>query len=193
MTLTKITDHAQRILDDLLEQFKDKPNLEAILTAIGRQAQDLEDAFWQLLLDRFLPNAVGAQLDIIGRIVRRDRADLSDDVYRAILRGKIAANLSSGTHPEVLRVVELCLDSDNTGAIIEVVLEYPAAVTIRVTEDALVVGLGPHVADLAQLAAGSGVRVLFTYFENDPPFAFDDAAIGFDDATVAWGTTAEGA
>lgn len=193
MALTKITDHERLARADLLEQFKGLPNIEAILDVVSTKVQEIEEAFWQLLLERFLPTAIGVQLDMIGRIVLRDRANLVDDVYRAVLRGKIAANLSSGTHPEVLHVVELCIDSATTGAVAEVVLEYPAGATIRVTADPLVADLGPHVADLITIAESSGVRILFQYYETDPPFAFDGFGSAKFDGGYYFATTIEGA
>ncbi len=190
---TKITNHADRIVGDLLEQFQGKPRIEALVRVVAAKVQEIEDAFWQLMLERFLDTATGEQLDNLGRIVERERGDLGDEVYRGILRAKIAANLSSGTHPEVVRVAELAIDSATTGATAEVVLEHPAAATIRVIDQALVAGLGPHVADLLTIAASSGVRILFQYRESSPGFRFDGAGGAKFDGGYHFATTVEGA
>lgn len=191
MTLTKIQDHDQRAVDDLIGFFR-RERIETITRVFAEKAQEIEDVFWQLITERFLDTAVGVNLDILGRIVRRERGPLNDDVYRAILRGKIAANLSSGTYPEVLRVVELCLNVRSTGISIEVVPEYPAAATLRVDLHPIIPGLGPYIADLITSAASNGVRVLFQYHEVGPSFAFDGQGGATMDSSYYFSTTAEG-
>jgi len=173
MALEIINDHADRAIANLLVQFKDRPNIEAVLRVVVGKVQEIEIAFWQLLTERLLGEAVGSQLDVIGRIIGRDRGPLDDDVYRGVLRGKVAANLSSGTWAEVVHVVALCVNSVIVGSYVEGVPEYPAAGTIRITSTPLVEGIGPHVADLVALAESSGVRILFQYYEGDYVFGFD--------------------
>lgn len=192
MAPTKVTDHQARARDDLLQQFKGLPNIQAIVDAASAQVQDLEEALWELLINRWLPTAEGVQLDTIGRIIDRGRGTLADDVYRGVLRGKIAANLSSGTYPEVLRVVELCVDFDTTAIAITVTPEHPAAAVLSILADSLTADLGPHVADLITLAAANGVRLLFQYYETDPPFAFDGAGSAKFDGGYHFTTTIEG-
>ncbi len=189
----KTTDHDTRALGDLLQQFKGRPNIEAFLRAFATKAQEVENALWQLVTERWLHTAVGAQLDLLGRLLRRDRAGLSDDVYRGILRAIIAARLSSGTHPEVLRVVQLAINAAVTGGHLKITRQPPAGAEVFLDNQALLAGLGVHVADLIALAASMGIRIVFTYIEVDSAFAFDDANIGFDDSAYGWGLTSVGA
>jgi hypothetical protein len=105
MTLTKQLDHVSDGLSKLLSQLKDKPRLAAVLSADMRQAQDVENAMFQLLGERFIDNGYGKQLDVVGRIVNQPREGRTDEAYRAALRAKIVVNYSEGTPEDLIEVI----------------------------------------------------------------------------------------
>jgi hypothetical protein len=155
--LRRVEDHCADGLALLLEQFKDKPRLAAVLCAFLQQIQELDAAAWQLLTERSIDAGVGAQLDVIGRIVGEPREGRSDTDYRPFLRARILVNRSSGLTEEILTIVRVVL-GDVPIALRE---EFPAAFTVRVA-DALAISPSTLIS-LLQQAKAAGVRVLLEY------------------------------
>lgn len=106
--IDQFTEHEERV-SRLIEQFKDKPDLEALIRIYLRQVQDLEDAAFEVILERDLDNAVGVQLSTIGDIVGQPRTTADDDRFRAAIRARIAINLSDATAEDVIKVANLLL------------------------------------------------------------------------------------
>lgn len=99
---------AARLQSRLYKQFKNDPSWNLWCTDIlGPQFQDLEDAAQGLLALLNIAEAVGAQLDLIGRLVGQPRAGLDDDTYRFYLQARIAANRSDGGPRSIYRVFGL--------------------------------------------------------------------------------------
>lgn len=133
MTLTQTTTHVAEAKDRLVQQFKGKTKLEALLTAYVNQIQDLEDVFFQLLEERVIDTAVGVQLDGLGDIVGEERKGKNDTSYRTWIRGRIRANRSSGTPEDMLEIADLITDA-NALAIEEY---YPAGFNLIIFDDLL--------------------------------------------------------
>lgn len=115
-----------------------KPNFEAILTAFGNQIQDLEDALYSLLRDRFLDFASGVQLDGLGEILGESRQGRSDAEYQEALKVRILINLCEGTTEEILEIFSRLLPSIS----LELTEYPPAAFTLFImgmitTDDAI--------------------------------------------------------
>lgn len=72
MTFNTI-DHETKGLARLITQYRESDNLKDYLSAFLVQSDELEDTLFDLLEDRTLDEAEGAQLDIIGEIVGRPR------------------------------------------------------------------------------------------------------------------------
>jgi hypothetical protein len=186
------TQHLEEALDQLLEQFKGRPRLEAMIASYMTQIQDLETAFHDLLTERFISTAIGAQLDGIGQIVVLPRNGLTDEEYRTALRGKIRVNLSNGTPPELITIVRLMVN--DPALLIRLVEVEETTVEIEVLEGTLFPTNPELIGAFLILAKAAGVRIIFRYsyaanFDNQ--FVFSDADdfptfdtdTGFDDAT----------
>jgi len=93
-----------------IEQFQNKPDLEALTKSYLHQIQDLEDALFEIILERDLDNAVGVQLSTIGNIVQQPRTTNDDDRFRTAIRARIAINLSDATVADLIKVANLLLD-----------------------------------------------------------------------------------
>lgn len=175
MTLVKSTTHIVDAKARLVEQFRGSLNLEALIAAYVEQVQDLENVFFQLLLERTLENAVGVQLDNLGTIIGEERMGLSDDDYRLRLRVRVKINASSGTPEQILKIFEL-LFPDNGFQILEF---YPAAFNLiinnELTEDAL------QLAEILKESRPAGVKAFIEY----------TLAPDTDTFTFATGDTAE--
>lgn len=80
MPLDLTQDHAEVAWGHWLAQFVDGSNLEAIVKSLYKPLNDVQGALLQLLNDRWLDTAEGAQLDGIGDIVGMPRT-IDETVY----------------------------------------------------------------------------------------------------------------
>lgn len=67
--------------EDVTEQFKGKEVFDKFLQILIDSLSDVEEAFKQLLQERSIDEAVGEQLDVIGRIVGQPRNLISLELY----------------------------------------------------------------------------------------------------------------
>lgn len=99
---TPITTHVQQALARLLTQYSRAPLFQGLLTALINPIQDIENALTDMNTLRYLPEAVGQQLDNIGQIVGISRlVGQSDASYLIAILTQIQINTSDGT-PEQL-------------------------------------------------------------------------------------------
>ncbi len=125
-----LTDHTALALARLCQQFRDKPNIIALVTAFAERYQDVEDVFQDLLTERDVYSAIGVQLDVIGRIVGMPRNGLVDADYRRYIFAQIATNNSDGLVEDLIAVSQLVL-ADAT-AYVEIKNQGVAGVAVRV-------------------------------------------------------------
>lgn len=104
-----IKNHVERGLSLRITQDFEKPRLEALIASYLEEVQLLEDAIWQVIDGRMLDEAVGHQLDVLGKLVGQPRVGDTDDEFRVYIQARIAANRSDGTAPDVMRVAETLL------------------------------------------------------------------------------------
>ncbi len=136
---THNTHHAEEISQLLIGHFQEDPAMVALATIFGNKVQEIEDALWQLYTERGIDTAVGAQLDIIGKILGYTRGGLDDDTYRLRLRAKIALNKDSGTAAEILNIFALLLpglglelrDTPPAGFELRIVGVVPGSISIN--------------------------------------------------------------
>jgi len=140
-----------------IEQFKAKPNLDAWTKSYLKQIQDLEDAVFEVIFARVLETAIGVQLSIIGAIVQQPRTTDDDDRYRAMIRARIAINLSHSTAEDLIRVAGLILSPFNEN--FRVRDEPPAQIRLEVL-DPLLSTEADLLFNLLELADPAGVRLL---------------------------------
>jgi hypothetical protein len=101
--------HIAQALDRLLLQFKGQPNIEGIISAYATQIQELETAVFDLMAERYVLTAVGAQLDGIGKVVDETRRGRDDTDYRVAILGKIQRNKANSTIEDLLTLFGLIL------------------------------------------------------------------------------------
>lgn len=96
--------YVQQALARLLTQYRNSPNLQAVLTSLIQQIQLLEDAITEVNTLSYLPNAFGAQLDVIGQIVGISRpAGMPDAQYQLLIYEQIKINSSQGQPEQAIQ------------------------------------------------------------------------------------------
>lgn len=178
-----ILDHVDRAVGRLLAQFREKPKLEGLVRALVSEAQTLEGVMQSLSRVRSIDDAEGVQLDLIGRIVGREREGMLDADYRLWLKAQIALSLSSGTPDEILTIFRLLFpDSD-----VELEEQYPAAFVMRV--GGAFPGSVPQVMKLLLSAKPVAVRVLMESSDvpDDAAFTLSDDDTSMDDDDRGFG------
>lgn len=161
----RITDHVARALLLLPAQFREKARLEALLSAFIAEAQDLEDALFELLEERGLDAAVGVQLDRLGELLGEERRGLEDSAYRLRLKVRIQRNLAQGEPERMIEVLRLLTGSD----VVELWEPFPAVV--RITFDGQDVGSDAELKQIMDSLASAGVRVELVQ-QLHPAFVF---------------------
>lgn len=164
------TDHVERGLSKLTEQFKGKPVIEAELRAGLQLVQELEDAIWEVVDARPTSAAFGAGLDMQGAIVGRGRSGFGDAIFFRLIQAQILANRSSGEADTLLAVFSLASPEGTEGDLID--SPEPACVRLDAFGPFDPVAVWP----VLKLAKAGGVRLLMTYstgVDSDEDFAFD--------------------
>jgi len=172
--LAKKTTHVAEGLATLIQEYKGKPRIAALLTAYLTQIQDLEDSFFELVLDRTLEASVGVQLDGLGSIVGQAREGRSDADYRLWIQARIRANRSNGYVSDLI-VIALLVTTDNT---IEI-NQYPPA-SLHIIIGGILDEDPDQIALLLNGAIAAGVGGAIIYQGNLNPFQFDVPGQGFD-------------
>lgn len=161
MATEQITDHGQRALDRLPEQFKEQPNLASYLAVFTDQVQDIEDAFWQLFVERSIDTAVGAQLDMLGVIVGQEREGRADEDYRRLIRARIKTNRSSGTINELATITRLVLN--DSGYDLEFRNDGIATLVLRILNQSMTDATAEILMSFLGRAVAGGVRIILEY------------------------------
>ena len=161
--IAPISTHAADARARLLSQFKDLPNLAAVLNAISAEVQELDDVAidMQDLLD--IPTQTGIQLDNIGTIVGQAREGASDADYRTALFARIAAIYASGTGEDLIAAYL----NATTATQVDLIPNYPAGIDIDsdISEPA---GLITTLEAAAVAGVKIGLLDLFVWNDDDP-------------------------
>ncbi|MGD9157047.1 MAG: DUF2612 domain-containing protein [Desulfobacteraceae bacterium] len=130
------TDYPQIAFNLLIQQYKESSNLMAVLEAQGLQANELEQAIFEVRDLFFLDTAEGVQLDVIGKIFNLRREGLSDEDYRDAIEIKWSLRVS-GTVDEIINVLKFAYGATS----VDYIPAYPAGFVLiadgTVTQDIL--------------------------------------------------------
>jgi hypothetical protein len=163
----RINDHVERGLARLIEQYKRSTKFKLLIATYLRRLQRIEDFYWELLTERGIDSAVGAQLDIIGKIVKRPRGGLADSDYRIALYAEILILRSDGRMNDLIDVALLSIPPDYSFSTVD---EGTATIRFSILDhvefDALVLF---RVLKRAKLG---GVRLLYEFFSQPLDYYF---------------------
>ncbi|NBJ88129.1 DUF2612 domain-containing protein [Acutalibacter sp. 1XD8-36] len=113
-------DYVELLRGDLVEQFKEKPVIDALVSAIGEQLNDVRRFYEDLRDRRGLQTSMGQQLDGVGDIVVLSRLEagalacinesvyvLDDESYRRYLIFKVWKNTNNCTYHDVIKALRM--------------------------------------------------------------------------------------
>lgn len=181
MTLAAVTNHVERGLSRLIEQFKGKPRLEAWISSYLEEVQELSTAAWQVLVLRLIDDSTGEQLTVLGQLVGQPRTVEDDDRFRVLVRARIAVNQSRGRWDDVLRVATLLFGSSVTYSMRA---HYPKALVLTVEGPLAFIPSLEHSMLTEAVSSGERIDVHFHADDSDELFRFGEGP--------GWGATGGG-
>jgi hypothetical protein len=124
MTLVLIRDQTKQGLERLVTEWEDKPNVQGLVKSYLQNIEKVEKIYEQLLNERGVFTAIGAQLDVIGTIVGQKRGGNADPEYRQDILNRIAINAADGTPEKIIEILKTITGSAKA----QVFEHYPANV-----------------------------------------------------------------
>lgn len=171
---------ADRALSRLIQQFKGQENISKLLTAFADELQEVQSALYQVLNERSLGDAVGAQLDDIAALLNISREGKTDNELRSAIQVEIVINFSKSRDSDVVEVLQLLTQANQT----QVIEQFPAGINVFLDS------LGLSDVATLQLAldksTGAAVEVHSVVVSDD------DGAFGFEGDPQALGFADEG-
>lgn len=104
--LQEILDYAERAKARILSQYREKPQLVALVMTLASAVQEVEAALFDVIEQTAVGTAVGSWLDQLGNIVGEERGGVGDVLYRRYINARIAANGSEGALENFIDVIE---------------------------------------------------------------------------------------
>ncbi|QCQ58514.1 hypothetical protein Barba3A_gp120 [Rheinheimera phage vB_RspM_Barba3A] len=111
--IINVSDRVERAKALLLYQFKDKPNINALVDVVVSELQELENAITDLQEARTLKGSYGVFLDEIGKRLKVDRGNYADPDYKTTIKIAMAKKTASATAQDILFLVELLTADPN--------------------------------------------------------------------------------
>lgn len=184
---TQIDDIVGITLARILTEYKNSPNFQGLMKAMLGPLQLIEDTLTDMNNLRYLPDAQGAQLDLIGTIVGLKRPPGATDAeYLILLYAQIKQNVSQGQPEQIIQLFLLLTNETFVffyeGANAEFLVESTYVPPNQANVDQLIVAM--------EAIGPAGVRCdgIISY---DPliPFAYDGPlpGSGYDDGSQTVG------
>ena len=190
MTVEKIPNHSDRAVGLLIDQFKNKPDLEALVRIYVDEIQLLEDAFWEFIAARDVDTSTGESLRFLGKKVGRRFAGEEQETFRLLVKTQILINRSHGKWRD-LNAVATALFGSLPGAWNSV---GPKNTEFRPSE--ALTSRPAQEQRLLESSAHAGVRVDIAYSvdaDNElDRFAFGAEGGGFEDSGLLGGVSSIG-
>lgn len=171
-------------------------NVSKISKIITDEMQELKDLFIKIELYNDVDNAKGKGLDDLGANIRQYRGEVSDELYRVLIKSKIARNNANGTLNNILDVLSLSLNADkNTIKLSEGT--NPNYYSINITEVPIAVlnEIGMSVTQLGRLIktmTGAGITLESVAFSGTFEYVnelVNDINLGYGDVDMTNGGT----
>lgn len=103
--LTEITDYVARARARVLQQYREKTVLMALVGELALAAQAIETSLFDVIEQTTIGTSTGAWLDRLGALVGEERGGEGDVLYRRYIRARVQANTSEGTFEDLIAVI----------------------------------------------------------------------------------------
>lgn len=162
-------------------------NWTKILRILMGRIQEAENVWQQLLLLRFVNNATGVTLTLLGKIVGQERDGITDDdIFRRYVRARIAANRSNGLGENLINISRLVLGPDGGTPALEQM--NVATVRVQIFDEPMTDAVADALFDLLYVSKGDGIRLVLEWIESPPANVFRlDSGPGLDVGHLAGG------
>ncbi|HKL76973.1 MAG TPA: DUF2612 domain-containing protein, partial [Gammaproteobacteria bacterium] len=148
--IQQIATHEADAKDRLTSQYDDATKLQGLVGLWAGRMQGVEDAAYEVLTERWVDVAVGAQLDGMGEIVGEPRLGRTDTEYRAAIEIRVSLNRSGGEPERIIEFLRRIAGADK----VEYREIHPAKIELYVTSDVSFED-AKRVRDLVPAAVGS--------------------------------------
>jgi hypothetical protein len=191
------------MLNRLTDAYRKDPqsNIGKIIKILVDELDLLKATFDRIEEWRDVDKAEGVVLDDIGRDIGQPRGAVTDEIYRVLLRAKVARNFSDGTIDAIIHVLSLSLNTDPREIQIKELYndpESPEPAAIKLVQIPLrrlnEIGMSPkQFVQLVQKIVASGVRAAsieltgtFSFSSHTTQSEFSDTE-GFSDINQTTG------
>lgn len=134
----------------LLDQFKNKVNINKFFNSINASIQEIEHVLFDLIQQRSLFTATGVQLDLIGDLLGIERNGRTDEDYRKVLIVQTRVNTSGGTPEDIIFVAQQLSDA----TIINLTETFPAIINLFINDT-----ISQELLDALQIMKPAGVSL----------------------------------
>ena len=189
------------MLPDLFNK-KEKSNIGKLMLIFEEQTDVLNDVLNKSLEWRSIDKAQGIALNELGNNVGQNRGLASDEIYRVLIRGKVARNFSDGTLNRILEALSISLNCPPSEIHIESSIESgdnePAAISIKRMPLECLNKSGLTATQFFQITesiTSGGVQIAFINLEGTFYFAgneIEESEEGFADLEETFGGTLGG-
>ncbi|MGR6899538.1 hypothetical protein [Rummeliibacillus sp. BSL5] len=163
-------------------------NLYKLISLFSGELERIKGTNSLILEWRDIDKAQGKALDLIGENINQSRGVATDEVYRILLKSKIARNLSDGTINTIINVIAIALSTDKKN--IKIVEGWtdednPVQASIKLIEMPLEAinraGLDPaNFVKIIQKTVAAGIKV--QSIELNGTFEFGDTSLAIDNS-----------
>lgn len=172
-------------------------NEETMVSVLTSPVQDLVDALMALMTERRVGTAVGAQLDVIARLVGESRDGLEDDELRRVIPMRIQTNRSDGLVEQIIRISSLAVSTEEDLSVppgtVHVFRDGIAAITVRIERGDFDLEGALILIRFLRQAVSAGVRVTLETWSvaESQMFVFEEFAGEPESIGLGFGSTAD--
>jgi hypothetical protein len=174
-------DHLVQVLEELLKQFDDRPNFLLVVQFLAERFQALEENIFDTNWFRYVDQAHGRNLDLLGILLGQVREGLTDERYRALLKTRYQTLFGRRNVDAMLEVINVV--TSGFAITYTLVEDFPATIVVEflgIDNDT-----GEFWNRIIRGPKPEGVRLVTKIVDvPDTLLDLDDAAQGWDDASI---------
>lgn len=143
--------------------YSSKPdsNIAKLIAILAAELDKVKGTFEKMDEWRDIEKAKGQTLDLIGTNVNQYRGVSTDEIYRILIKSKIARNLSTGDIDTIIEVLSIALDTDPSDIVLQEEENKAAISVVKIPIERLnEVGMsGAQFGLLVKKVVAAGIKV----------------------------------